>query len=221
MERKNLINSILEIEWEMFTNTQNAGGRSSCQDDKPTFLIMRGAQAEIWSNNTLVSYLNDLKKASQFNLNLMTIKYARMMEITFPVEYEAIKDKLPELSSRVIELADEIMEYHSKWAMEASEKYPRLFSICRPITAAENNAEYTPSVDNYLRSELLTYSETTLELCLEDTKEADAKDKNISMEILKNTAKSYGFDSLDDIEKALTSKMSKKKNKTVSPRHGT
>jgi hypothetical protein len=205
MERKELIKNILEYEWEMFTGTQNAGGRASCQDDKKTFLIMRNAQAEIWSTFTLVSYLNDLKMSSQEQINLMTIKYARMMEITFPGEYEKIKDRLPAVSQRKVELADEIMMHHSRWALEASGKYPGLFSLGRPV-ASGSGRKYTASMDNYLRSELLTYTEATLELCLKDTVTAEKENKNLAMEILKNTAKYYGYDSLDEIENVLNKK---------------
>jgi hypothetical protein len=204
MERKELMNNILELEWDMFTNIKNIGGRASCQDDKPTFMIMRKAQADIWSMNTLISYLNDLKDAARNKMNLMAVKYAHMMKITFPGEYEQIKNELPKVSSRVHELASEIMKYHSKWAMEASVKYPMVFSLGRPITEADGKGVKNASIDNYLHSELLTYSEATLELCLKDTLKAEGEGKNLSLEILKNTAKSYNFKSPDAIEKALS-----------------
>ncbi len=203
MERKELTNNILELEWDMFTNITNIGGRASCQDDRPTFMIMRKAQADIWSTNTLISYLHDLEDAVRNKMNLMAIKYAHMMKITFPEEYEKIKDKFPPVSTRVRELAHEIMEHHSKWALEASVKYPKVFSLGRPVTAPDRGGHY-PSIADYLQSELLTYSEATLELCLQDTQKAEAEGKNLSLEILKNTAESYGFESLDSMEKALS-----------------
>lgn len=206
MERRDLINSILELEWEMFTNVTNAEGRASCQDDKPTFLIMRRSQADIWSMGTLVNYLKDLEDAAQKKINLMAIKYAHMMEITFPAEYDAIKNELPQVSPRTRELAHEIMKYHSKWSIEASSKYPRLFSFVRPVTVADTMRRHYVSIDNYFYSELLTYSEATLELCLKDTLKAEADGANLSLEILKNTAENYGFESLDAIEKTLSEK---------------
>ncbi|MBU3947680.1 MAG: DUF4125 family protein [Proteobacteria bacterium] len=207
MERKELTKSILELEWEMFTNVSNADGRASCQDDRPTFMIMRKAQADIWDMDTLSSYSNDLKAAKENKINLMTIKYARMMEITFPDEYEAIKNELPPVSPRSRELVDEIVKYHLNWSIEASGKYPKLFSLGRPVTAANSRiGHFSASIDNYLQSELLTYSEATLELCLKNTLEAVRNDVNLSLEILKNTAKSYGFETLDAIEEALSEK---------------
>lgn len=204
MEREQLINSIIDLEWEMFTNAASAEGRTACQDDKTTFIIMREAQAAIWTDDTLGSYLYDLEIAAQNKINLMTIKYAHMMKITFPEEYENIKDKLPPVSPKAQELVQEIMKYHSKWAKEASAKYPRLFSLGRPVTSTDSDGSNWAAIDNYLHSELLTYSEATLEHCLEDTIKAESEGKNLSLEILKNTAKSYKFDSLDAIEEALS-----------------
>ncbi|MBU1053269.1 MAG: DUF4125 family protein [Proteobacteria bacterium] len=201
MEREELIKSILEIEWEMFTKVQNADERASCQDNKPIFMVMRKAQADTWGMDTLASYLNDLKVAKENQINLMTIKYARMMEITFPEEYEAIKNQLPPVTPKARELVDEIAKYYFKWSIEASGKYPMLFSLGRPITATgSGTGNHSASIDNYLQSELLTYSEATLELFLKDTLEAVDKDVNLSLEILKYTAKSYGFETLEAIE---------------------
>ncbi len=206
MERKELTDRILELEWEMFTNVNSAGGRASCQDDKRTFLVMRGAQAGIWSTDTLISYLKDLEEAKQKNINLMAIKYAYMMEKTFQEEYDVIKKDLPPVPPRVRELANKIMEYHSEWSISASGKYPKLFSLGRPISVADSRGGQTASIDNYLKSELLTYSEATLELCLEDTLKAADEGINLSLEILNVTAESYGFNSLDAIENALTAR---------------
>jgi hypothetical protein len=204
MERKELTDKILELEWEMFTNTNNAGGRASCQDDRPTFMIMRKAQSDIWGKDTLASYLHDLEEAVQDKTNLMTIKYAHMMKITFPDEYEAIKNSLPPISKPALELTGEIMKYHSKWSIEAAGKYPKLFSLGRPVSSTDNKNIHNAAIDNYLRSELLTYSESTLELCLKDTLKAASAGVNLSLEIMKNTAESYGFNSLDAIESALS-----------------
>ncbi|MFH2045819.1 MAG: DUF4125 family protein [Pseudomonadota bacterium] len=204
MEREELIKIILEIEWEMFTKVQNADERASCQDNKPTFIVMRKAQADTWGMDTLASYLNDLKVAKESQINLVTIKYARMMEITFPEEYEAIKNQLPPVTSKARELVDKIMKYHLKWAIDASGKYPKLFSLGRPLTATDNKMGSFASIDNYLKSELLTYSEATLALCLKDTLEAAAKNINLPLEILINTAKSYGFETLEAIEQKMS-----------------
>lgn len=201
INRKDLIKEVIELEWEMFTNVSSVNGRASCQDDRKTFSVMRGAQADIWGTETLISYLDDLRTAERDKTNLMAVKYARMMEVTFPEEYKTIKKQLPEVSARCRYLAQEIVKYHLKWSMEASGKYPRLFSLGRPVSG---NLDRANSIENYLKSELLTYSENTLELCLKDTIAAADNNLNLSLEILKNTARDYGFDSLDAIEKRLS-----------------
>lgn len=207
MEREKITEKILTLEWDMFTNVKGADGRTSCQDDKKTFIIMRRAQADVWSIYTLASYLGDLESANRDDMNLMTIKYARMMEVTFPDEYENIKDRLPPLSAGIHNIVNEIVKYHLAWSIEAAEKYPKLFFLGRPVATSGIQTRSTISIENYLRSELLTYSEKTLKLCLKDTIEASDNRINISVEILRNTAKSYGYDSLDEIEKRLSDHM--------------
>ena len=203
LEREQIINNILALEWNMFNSVKGVNGRASCQDDNKTFLIMRRAQADIWSADTLAGYLGDLELATRGMINLMSIKYARIMEVTFPDEYEKIKDLLPPLSEKTQKLVKEIVNYHLAWSIKASQKYPKLFSLGRPVSIAAMKTQHTISIENYLRSELLTYSENTLKLCLKDTIEAYDNKVNLSIEILKNTAKSYGYDSLDVIEKYL------------------
>ena len=203
MDRKELTERILELEWEMFTNATNEGGRASCQDDKPTFLIMRRSQHDAWSIDTLMSYKKDLDQAAQNEMNLMVIKYAYMMEITFPEDYAAFKDRLPAILPGAQVLVTEIMKIHSSWSAEAADKYPKLFSYGRPLTSADSGGSRYAAIDNYLKSELLTYSEPTLMLCLRDTLKAADAGINMSLEILKNTAQSYGYSSLDATEAAL------------------
>ena len=197
------IDTIIEYEWDMFTNATNAGGRASCQDDRPTFLIMRRAQHEIWAADTLDSYLRDLEAARAAGVNLVAIKYARMMKITFPDEYDQLKDQLPPLSAEVERLAAAISAVHTDWALEAHARYPKLAQMGRPLNSEQAHGSRWAAIDNYLHSELLTYSEATLRLCLRDTEQAKAEGRNLAMQILENTARLYGYSSLDEVEARL------------------
>lgn len=67
----------------------DVGGPASCQMRPDTFKIMRKSQAATWSDELLASYLEDLKTATREGRNIMTEKYARMMESTFPEEYRS------------------------------------------------------------------------------------------------------------------------------------
>ena len=80
--RTQLVQDIINIEWDMFSNVHNTGGKASCQNDKDDFVIMRKSQFSIWGDDTLASYLADLVKAQQDRRNLMSEKYGFMMEFS-------------------------------------------------------------------------------------------------------------------------------------------
>lgn len=88
--RVGLIDAIVEGEWEMFHSVNNVGGPAECQSQQNTFEIMRRAQFSTWGDKTLSCYLEDIKKAQIQGRNLMTEKYARMMAVTHPAEFEQI-----------------------------------------------------------------------------------------------------------------------------------
>ena len=201
MNKTELIDAIIKLEWSMFTTAQNAGGRASCQDDWETFEIMRRSQHLVWAMDTLESYRADLEAARAVGMNLVAFKYAYMMRITFPEEYEAIKDRLPPVSPAKEELVEAICAVHGRWAAEKAEKYPLLSRMGRPLTSAEGGR--WAAIDNYLYSELLTYSEQTLALCLRDTQAAEARGENLSIKIVENTAHLYGYPDLDSLEASL------------------
>ena len=91
--RTQLVQDIIGIEWDMFSNVHNTGGKASCQNDREDFVIMRKSQFSTWSDETLASYLADLVKAQQDRRNLMSEKYGFMMESTFPDEFAGIADQ--------------------------------------------------------------------------------------------------------------------------------
>lgn len=201
MERDKLIDEIILLEWEMFTTAQNNGGRASCQDDRPTFEIMRRSQHLIWQTDTLESYRGDLAEAKARGRNIVAFKYAYMMRITFPEEYERIKDLLPPVTPEKKALVDEISNFHADWSREKAEKFPRVSGMGRPLTSAGGGR--WAAIDNYLYSELLTYSEPTLALCLRDTKAAFDRGENLSIKIVETTAKLYGYNDLASLEASM------------------
>ena len=204
MNKDYLITKIVELEWAFFQATQNTDGRADCQDDKKTFEIMRIAQAKIWSEETLESYVNDLENAIDEGENPVAYKYGFMMEETYPDEYLQIKKMLPIISSYKQELIEKICSIHGKWTYEAYNKYPYLTSRGRPITTKAAQGGRWAAVDNYLKSELMTYSESTLLLCLGDTEAAYNKGENLTILILKSTAEAYGYGSIEAVEKRLS-----------------
>lgn len=199
MEREAIIEEIVEREWAMFQDTQNIGGRASCQDDRKTFEIMRKSQAVIWPDEALESWRNDLEQAGREGRNLIAEKYARMMESTSPEEYEQIRHLLPELSPEVKRLAEQLTEYLVKWAVEAQEQYPGLLAHSRPIRR-EQDIEYGTSIETYSLGEFETYSEKTLRILSEFYAFCDAEGRNLHIETLRQMMESYGFESLEQAE---------------------
>jgi len=75
--KEKLIQEILDKELRMFLAVVPQEP-VSCQRDPEGFRVTRGAQFSVWSEQTLVSYREDLEKALIEDKNLMTLKYARM-----------------------------------------------------------------------------------------------------------------------------------------------
>ena len=101
--RDELMSEIIKLEWDMFSHVSNVGGPASCQMRPDTFKIMRKSQAATWSDELLASYLEDLKAATREGRNIMTEKYARMMESTFPEEYRKLAASLPSVDKETLQ----------------------------------------------------------------------------------------------------------------------
>jgi hypothetical protein len=195
--KDDLVSKIIELEWDMFQNVENVGGKASCQQDYQTFEIMRHSQAMSWSEATLESYLQDLQDAQKDKRNLLTEKYARMMESTSPLEYARIASLLPPLDPEVPEIVDQILTIMINWEEEVVQKYPHIVSRGRPLRSTQDTP-YATSIETYLRGELSTYSLKTLRLYLENVLNQQAQRINGSELIHANTARRYGYKSLEE-----------------------
>lgn len=198
MNKMELIQNILKKEWEMFQNVNNTGGRAACQDDFQSFVTMRSAQLLVWGEIVLVSYDQDLDQAMIEGRNLMTEKYAHMMEYTHPEEYQKIRLALPAIDDYVKDLARTIVDVYRHWGQEVKRRYPKVRSRGRQ---EEAQAQGLISADQYLYCELLTYSERTLVYMIYYM--GENKGKNLYMEELLNIAKASGYASLEEAERAI------------------
>ena len=156
-EMNPIIEQIVEMEWEMFQNVRNTGGRAACQDDFETFDVMRKSQFLIWDLPLLESYWQDLQEGKAQGRNLVMEKYAYMMESTAPKEYEAIATGLPKISEEKQAMVEQIVAIQVGWREEFAEKYPHLSGQARIIHTSEDTL-YDISFETYLRGELKTYS---------------------------------------------------------------
>ncbi|MBO4289201.1 MAG: DUF4125 family protein, partial [Lachnospiraceae bacterium] len=201
-EQERLIAEVVRHEWRQFDKVQNEGGRAGCQDDWKTFEIMRTAQYRAWDDELLKSYLQDLKEAEEAGWNLITEKYARMMQSTDPAGYEALEDRLPKRSAERLAAQEEVIAVHVGWNEEMASKYPKYSGGGRPIHTSEDRPWETSS-ETYLRGELSTYSDRTFALYREMILRKKAEGENLVEKIAGAQVKQYGYQSLEEVEKRL------------------
>ena len=195
MGKEKLIEEILEKEWSYFSKLNNIGGRADCQDNREEFIIMRKSQWETFNEETLLSYLEDLNSKN----NPLFQKYGQMMKYNSPQEYEKVKDILENPSKNKITLIEKIMSIYMEWEEEFFKKYPIFSSMGRPLYSTEDDNIET-SIETYLRGELLSYSEKTLQLYLKYIIEMKEKNINLAIKNMDNLANMQGFKNSDEVE---------------------
>lgn len=198
MEKAELVKAIVDIEWPMFSGVNNLGGKASCQMDPQTFRIMRESQYATWSENLLGRYLEDLQQAKKEGRNVMSEKYARMMEHTFPDEFARIAPRLPGLDPEAARMVEEIVAAHIKWKEELDAKYPALSERGRPLRSKDDYRFGQPSLETYMRGELQTLSPAAVAIYHSETMDRLAHNRNEAEENLLNQVQKYGFTSLKE-----------------------
>ncbi len=169
-----LLKKIISIELRMFMTVQTSGP-TTCQEQPEAFKLTRKAGFYVLSHETLESYINDLQEAMEENRNLIELKYAR------------IDGLIPPLSDNP--LIEKIVEVEGRWLKELEKKYPSTF---------RGRADFATGV--YLRSELETYSDRTLELYYKDICQALAEGRNLTAERYTYLFKQIGYNSIEDME---------------------
>ncbi len=200
-EKRNLaIETILRAEWDMFRKVGNIGGRASCQEDWPTFRIMRYSYYNAWSDEMIRSYAKDLEEAVRSRRNLVTEKYAYMMAYTDPEYYKTeLEPYLPGIDGETMDMIDEIAAFTVSCEKEFAVQYPKLAGKGRPVSAAGDSADGT-SAEIYSKGELRTYSKKTLELFSGYVRKCMAEHVNFSCLVKDKMVKMYGYASLEDAE---------------------
>lgn len=173
VEKQELLAAIVELEWDMMQRVR-AASPSLCQQQPDTFTSMRWMSHSVLSEQTLASYLGDLRAAATSGRNLITEKYARMDELIPPLSaHPAIGD---------------ILRAESAWMTELSQRFPRLFP--GPLE----------SFQRYARAELETLSDQTLAAYLRDVSRAAAESRNLVEERYRNLFRRIGLGSLEEEE---------------------
>lgn len=167
---------ILEAELRMFQAVPTRGP-NRCLEYPQDFKLHRKAQFSIFSTRTLQSYLEDIERARNSSRNLMTYKYARMDNL------------IPRANDS--RLVDEVAGIMIDWQHQMEDKYPEIMQRARPVTSEKANPSET-SFETYLKAELETYSEQTLNLLYQDLRKLKAAGKNGSEEVYRFLVKEGG-----------------------------
>ena len=186
LSHEELVDQIVKLEFKAFDEVKNEGGRAYCQDDWPTFSIMRKSQYLTWNKEMLLQYLYDFSREYELGHNLITEKYGRMMESTAPEKYEEIKDNFPALSEQKKAIIEQIVSVQMVMAEEFAEEYPDVAENARSLHTYEDNIVNT-SYETYLRGEISTYSDKMLQLYAAYVVEHAKANVNITQEIILGT----------------------------------
>lgn len=201
-EKEYLVNKLVKLEWQNFDKVKNEGGRADCQDDWGTFSIMRTSQYLTWTEEMLQSYIQDFEEAMAKGWNLITEKYGRMMESTAPARFNEIKDQFPALAEEKKAIIEEIVKIQVAWMEDFALEFPYMAGNSRVIHTSEDTL-FSTSFETYLRGELGTYSDRTLDLYGRFIVSNLQAGKNLTKDIMTNTALLYGYESLEKAEELL------------------
>lgn len=198
--REELAETIAKLEFEAFDKVKNEGGRASCQDDWPTFSIMRKSQYLTWDRVMLMQYLYDFHREYSRGHNLIEEKYGRMMESTAPERYAEIRDHFPELTEEKKAIIQQICSMQVGWMEEFAKDYPALADNARSIHSYQDNP-FDTSYETYLRGELGTYSDKMLELYGRYIVGYAREGRNPARDIMGNSVRMYGYESIEEAER--------------------
>lgn len=191
-----LVEKIAKVEFEAFDQVKNEGGRAYCQNDWPTFSVMRKSQYLTWNRTMLMQYLYDFQREMKIGHNLITEKYGRMMESTAPEKYEELKEHFPEIPEEKKAVIEQIVALQMGMVEELAKEYPRVVANARNLHTYEDNVIDT-SYETYLRGEISTYSDKMLQLYAGYVIQCVREGINIARVTMENTAKLYGYEGLE------------------------
>ncbi|OQY10948.1 MAG: hypothetical protein B6I30_07950 [Desulfobacteraceae bacterium 4572_187] len=183
---RELIEQILNIEWEMFRRVRSAAP-ANCQQAPEAFRKIRGSIFQTWTEEILEPYLDDLRAAKKMGRNLPEEKYARMDNLIPPLNVHPLIEK--------------IVAIEAAWQDELKKKYPAIYNrMCRSTDPAGNGSNFSV----YLRCELETYGNNTLKAYHEHVRNASEKGENLSLTALELLLQKGGYRDLLHAENCLS-----------------
>ena len=203
---EDIIESIIQMEWEFFDKVENEGGRASCQDNWETFSKMRRSQYMAWPEPLLESWKSDLVRANEEGRNPLTEKYGYMMCISDPEGNAETALRLPPVSPEKIDMARRIVDRLIPQNEVFRAKYPRISGRGRPLRTSEDPAAGWTSIETYELGELWTYSQKTLELFEANLDAFEKEGKSYPETVVENGLKLRGCKSLKEAEEFLANR---------------
>ena len=196
LKKEELVERVVKLEFQAFDQVKNEGGRAYCQNDWPTFSVMRKSQYLTWDRTMLMQYLYDFNREFAIGHNLITEKYGRMMESTAPDKYAELEKHFPEIPEEKKAVIEQIVSLQMNMAEEFARDYPKVAVNARNLHTYEDNLIDT-SYETYLRGEISTYSDKMLQLYAGFVIRCVREEINIARETIENTARLYGYPDLD------------------------
>lgn len=200
-DTEKMIDQIISLEWDMFQAVNEGGPRATCQEDRATFEGMRRGQFAAWSHGARAAYLEDLLNAELDGRNLVREKYIHMMKNVAPAQYALLAETIPLPEPDVVKLAGEISDSLLAQTQPMFDRYPHIAGAGRPLRSSADTS-FVTSIETYQYSELLTYSEETLSALKAHLEALEKEGRLLAREILENTVRYYGYQSLEAAENA-------------------
>jgi hypothetical protein len=176
-----IIDKILAIELGMILNLPSTW-KSFYQEHPEKFKLSRRAHFIPWSQETLASYLHDLETALCNGVNLISLRLDNAHQ--------------PQNRNTIV---DVIVAHQCLWQREVIRRYPAMMNGKR-IMATAGESPFINSYESYLKGELETYSDKTIELLHRDILDKHAQGINMAEETYTYLIQELGFESLAEAE---------------------
>lgn len=182
---ESLVAYVLDCEWALFTQVRGAGP-AACQRAPDSFRTIRGTLFALWTAEMLAAYLETLERAIAQGRNPLAEKYARMDGLIPPLSDDP--------------LISAIVAVEERWQAELQVSFPALYRrCCRSRAPTGDGREFSV----YLRCELETYGERTVQLYYDNVARADAAGLNLAIEALDRLVVQSGYADLEQAERVL------------------
>lgn len=174
ISREQLLGTIVGLEEKMFVSVK-ASSLSACQQHLRTFAKMRRMSHSVLSNQTLISYLQDLQDAFEpiettecsnppTLSEMSTQSKGELRRNFFTEKYARIEGLIPPLKESPV--IDEIVATETAWFHNLQTRIPGLLHA-------------SGAFEIYEHAELETYSDRTLELYARDIRAAAKQGRNL------------------------------------------